>query len=120
VQIARVPRASIRFPLEAPVTFSWRDENGSHQHGEGSSRDISEVGAFVFAVVCPPVGSGVELRIPLEGLPDTTRIDLAGRVIRIEQDDDGKGSGFAVFRSFSETFSARAIRAKATTSAGST
>jgi hypothetical protein len=97
VQLARVPRTSIRFPLEAPVTFSWMDENGSRQHGEGSSRDISEGGAFVFALVCPAVGSSVELRVPLEGL-DTTRIDLAGRVVRVEQAHDGKGAnGFAVF-----------------------
>ena len=63
----------MRFPLETPVAFWWTDENGNRQQGEGSSRDINERGAFVFAATCPPVGSSVELRIPLEGLPDTTR-----------------------------------------------
>jgi hypothetical protein len=99
VLLAKIPRASIRFPLQAPVAFCWTDENGNRQQAEGSSRDISERGAFVFAATCPPVGSSVELRIPLEGLPDTTGIDLAGSVVRVEQAHDGKGSGgFAVFR----------------------
>lgn len=99
MQIAKVPRATIRFPLEAPVAFRWTDENGNRQQGEGSSRDISERGAFVFAAACPPVGSNVELRIPLEGLPDATGIDLEGCVVRVEQARPGKrSSGFAVFR----------------------
>jgi PilZ domain len=97
VQIAKVPRATIRFPLEAPVAFRWTDENGTRQQGEGSSRDISEHGAFVFAAACPPVGSNVELRIPLEGLPDATGIDVQGSVIRVERPAEGIGSsGFAV------------------------
>ena len=103
-QLAKGPRASMRFPLEAPVAFWWMDENGNRQAGEGSSRDISERGAFVLAVACPPVGSNVELRIPLEGLPDTTEIDLAGCVVRVEQVNDGKGSnGFAVSRYFGDS-----------------
>lgn len=104
MQHAKVPRASIRFPLEAAVVFSWTDEKGNRQQGQGSSRDISERGAFVFAADCPPVGSNVELRIPLEGLPDTTRIDLDGCVVRVEQPHDGKGSsGFAVFRDLGDS-----------------
>jgi hypothetical protein len=102
VQFARIPRASIRFPLEAAVAFWWMDANGSRQQGKGSTRDVSERGAFVFATKCPCVGSSVELRIPLEGLPDTTRINLAGRVVRVEQAHEGKGiGGFAISRSFS-------------------
>jgi PilZ domain len=77
------------------------DENGNRQQGEGSSRDISELGAFIFADACPPVGSSVRLRIALEGLPDAKGIDVKGSVIRVEQAADAKGShGFAVLRSF--------------------
>ena len=87
------PRASIRFPSASRgCVLWWTDENGNRQQAEGSSRDISERGAFVFAATCPPVGSSVELRIPLEGLPDTTGIDLAGSVVRVEQAHNGKGS----------------------------
>jgi PilZ domain len=97
VQLAKVPRATIRFPIQAPVAFWWTDENGNSQLGEGSSRDISELGAFVFAAACPLVGTRVGLKIRLEGPPDTKGIDLEGSVIRVEQPADGKGSsGFAV------------------------
>ena len=106
MQLVKVPRATIRFPLEAHVAFRWTDENGNRQQGEGSSRDISERGAFVFAVACPPMGSNVELRIPLEGLPDANWIDLAGCVVRVEQAHSEKGSsGFAVFRDLFTGFS---------------
>jgi len=97
VQLGKVRRATIRFPLQAVVAFWWTDESGNRQHGKGSSRDISELGAFVFAAACPPVGSSVGLRIPLEGLPDTTGFDLQGHVIRVERSGEGIGcSGFAV------------------------
>jgi hypothetical protein len=99
MQLAKVPRATLRFPLQAPVAFWWTDENGNRQQGKGSSRDISELGAFVFSAACPPVGSTVELKIPLEELPETTGIDLAGCVVRVERGHAGTQSGgFAVFR----------------------
>jgi len=103
MQIAKSPRATIRFPLQAQVSFWWTDENGIRQQGEGSSRDVSELGAFLYADACPPVGSIVNLRIDLEGLPDTTGIDVEGRVIRIDKVQNGKGSsGFAVLRDLPE------------------
>lgn len=93
-------RKSMRFPLQAPVVFWWRDENDAYQQSEGWSRDISERGAFVFAVACPPVGADVGLRISFAALPEAPRaqrMEVEGRVLRVEQPRTGKGSsGFAV------------------------
>lgn len=102
MQLEKVARATIRFPLEAPVAFWWTDRNGKRRDGEGSSRDLSERGAFVFATACPPVGARVELKIPLEGLRDTTEIELVGCVIRVELARNGKkaNTGFTILRRF--------------------
>jgi hypothetical protein len=93
-------RKTIRFPLQAPVVFWWTDENGTHQQGEGRSRDISESGAFVFAAACPPLGASVGLRIWLEGAHDGTEtvpIEVDGLVRRVEQSDArNESSGFAL------------------------
>lgn len=82
------------------VVFWWKDENGTYQQNEGRGRDVSDRGAFVFAAACPPVGTNVGLKISLEGSPDATpalRIDVEGRVLRVEQSRTGEGnSGFAV------------------------
>jgi PilZ domain len=90
----------MRYPVQARVSFCWKGEDGDPRQGEGTSRDISETGTFVFAPDCPPVGAGVELRIFLVALPLATkslRMELAGRVLRVEQTAAGMGSsGFAV------------------------
>ncbi|MFY9532298.1 MAG: PilZ domain-containing protein [Candidatus Acidiferrales bacterium] len=93
-------RKSMRYPVKARVSFWWKDEDGNQRQGEGTSRDISETGTFVVAPACPPLGADVELRIFLPALPNVTsalRMQLAGRVLRVEQTAAGKGSsGFAV------------------------
>ena len=90
----------MRYPVQARVSFQWKDEGGDLRQGEGTTRDISEAGAFVFAPDCPPVGADVELRISLVELPQATSplpIELAGQVLRIDQDSEGERSrGFAV------------------------
>jgi hypothetical protein len=93
-------RKSMRYPVEAPVLFWWKDENDSQRQGEGTSRDVSESGTFVFAPGCPQVGANVALRIFVVAPLDATRVlNLAfeGRVLRVEQTTPGGGkSGFAV------------------------
>ena len=90
----------MRYPLEAKVSFHWKDKDGIRRQGEGTSRDLSETGTFVFAPACPPVGSDVELKISFAALPSAAsalRMELEGRVLRVEQTTAGKGSGgFAV------------------------
>jgi len=99
-QCALVSREAMRFPLDAPVVFWWRDANGVHQQGEGRSYDLSELGAFVFASACPPEGAQVGLRIPITQFPDVARplrMEMEGRVLRIEQVRSGEGrDGFAI------------------------
>ena len=98
-------RATIRYPLDVSVVFWWKDETGVNQQGTGRSRDISDRGVFVFAPVCPAVGSFVGLRISLNEVPDvkgTLDIEVAGKVLRVEWSDVEMGSiessGFAVLR----------------------
>jgi hypothetical protein len=101
--LPRVARTAIRYPLETAVAFWWRDENGQNQQFEGRGRDVSDRGVFVFASTCPPVGTGIGLRISLDGLPDLApalRIDVEGRVLRVEPARSGETSGgFAVMLS---------------------
>ena len=90
----------MRFPVGAPVFFRWKDADGNERHGKGTSRNISETGAFVLGTVSPPLGADIELRISLVGLKKATtggRMELDGRVVRVEQAAAGRGiGGFAV------------------------
>jgi hypothetical protein len=93
-------RKSMRYPVKAPVSFWWKDENGNQRQGEGTSRDVSETGAFVFAPGCPPVGADIALRIFLVALPGATtrivRMEVDGRVLRVEQATAAERCGFVV------------------------
>ena len=90
----------MRFPLDVSVVFWWTDVNGEHQQGEGRSCDLSELGAFVFASVCPPEGAQVGLRIPITQFPDVAqplRMEVEGRVLRVEEVRSGHWrDGFAI------------------------
>lgn len=90
----------MRYPVEAQVSFKWKDRDGNQGQGGGTLRDISAAGAFVVTPNCPPIGADVGLRIFLRELPEATgplRMELEGRVLRVEQTTSGKKScGFAV------------------------
>ena len=96
----RPARKEMRFPVGAPVFFRWKDADGNEHRGEGTSRDISQTGAFVLTAVSPPLGADIELRISLVGLLKTMtagRMELGGRVLRVEETAAGRGiGGFAV------------------------
>jgi hypothetical protein len=88
----------MRYPLKTRVSFRWKDKDGTQRRGEGTSRDLSETGTFVFASGCPPVGSEVELGISFAALPSVAsalRMELEGRVLRVEKSSKGS-DGFAV------------------------
>jgi hypothetical protein len=93
-------RRSIRFDLQVPVSFSWVDERGVRQVGEGRSRDISASGAFVIGLPCPPAGATVDLNflLSLDPLPtQNLQIQAMARVVRVEQADRAEETpGFAV------------------------
>jgi len=92
-------RKLTRYRLGVPAFFSWLDQRGLSQQGEGTTRDISAGGVFLFANTLPPVGSAIRFEIslpPLPGAVRSLRIEAEGRVLRIEPAAGGKGrSGFA-------------------------
>ena len=96
----RQARRTIRLPLRAPVTFWWTNGNGDPQSGEGRSRDVSEHGAFVFAPICPPIGTNVKLKMAIEGVPDAKGLcplEVEGQILRVEQSSSGmEMDGFAI------------------------
>lgn len=96
----RQARRTIRLPLRAPVTFWWTSANGDPQSGEGRSRDVSEHGAFVFALICPPVGANVKLKMAVDGVPDfrgPCPLEVEGEILRVEQTPSGtEMGGFAI------------------------
>lgn len=99
VNSPRGRRNSIRYPLEAPVVFRWKDEGGVYQLGEGQSRDVSERGVFVIAANCPPTRADVELTIDFAALPTVMRamqMEVEGRVVRVEPGMGQRNGGFAV------------------------
>jgi hypothetical protein len=101
VHVGHSRRKSIRFPLQTPVIFWWTNAIGERQVGEGLSRDISEEGAFVFAVDCPPFGSSLDLKMDLEASPNSTEhfpIQYDCQVVRVERPNGETESGFAVSR----------------------
>jgi len=92
-------RASPRFEIEFPVLFRW----GRIQ--TGFSADASRTGIFVSATQCPPRNSEIDLLVLLpltDPGADQSRLHFSGRVIRVQFQRPGKGSGFAVVGSFSE------------------
>lgn len=92
-------RNSIRYPLEAPVVFRWKGDNGVFQQNEGWSRDVSERGVFVVAASCPPACADIELRIDFAAVPAVMRgmqMEVDGRVLRVEPGTSERKGGFAV------------------------
>lgn len=92
-------RKSMRYPLKVPVSFSWKDENGIEQKGEGSSRDVSETGTYVLASGCPPTGTDVELKLVVAArdAPRVLNMEFEGRVLRVERHAAAQAEcGFAV------------------------
>ena len=93
-------RRAIRYPLQLPASFSWKDEERIVRHGEGNSRNISDKGAFVDAAILPPIGSSVELHFSLPAFSDKARkmhVQYTGETLRLEGQEQGEHcSGFAI------------------------
>jgi hypothetical protein len=102
LETTRRARTDIRYPLEAPVVFSWEDGDGVAQLHEGRTYDISGKGAFVLATPCPPLQAQVNLKISIPAVSDSSRamMEVEGRVLRVEQAGASEGrDGFAVLSS---------------------
>ena len=80
----------MRFRLQLPVVFSWLDENGKQQIGEGCSRDLSSGGVRVNSENVPPVGASVEMNVclPQPGWQIApAELHARGRVVRVDVND---------------------------------
>jgi PilZ domain len=92
-------RGDMRYPVKARVDFWWQHEDRTCS-GNGTSRDVSEKGAFVIAPITPPLGTDVGLTFFLPKLSKAiaaVRIEVEAKVIRVDQETEAeKRGGFAV------------------------
>jgi hypothetical protein len=103
-------RRSHRYDFEGPVTFLWRDQQSAWQRGQGSARDISDVGIFVFSDYQPPVGSTVQLETCFAhtGLTESVQIQASGEIIRVDEVNESQVKrGFAVSTDSLKLFDSR-------------
>ena len=88
-----------RFPLCVPAKFFWKDKLGEEHKGDGTTRDVSSSGAFIFTRLSPPPGAAVTVNISLPKISADAvgmRIRALGNVLRVEASVRGQGrSGFA-------------------------
>ena len=91
-------RKRARYPLDLGVTFQWTND-GQDNFGAGSTRDISAEGMFVFSENCPPCNAQLicEVKAPRSRSAGSLQIKTSGRVVRVEDSQSSKRSGFAVF-----------------------
>jgi len=92
-------RKHIRYQLEVPVVFSWRDARHARHEGVGLTRVISTHSAFVLTKTPPPLNASIELKVflPRVGAGVSVRFRTEGKVVRVEavKHPDAR-AGFAV------------------------
>jgi hypothetical protein len=92
-------RKVIRYRLSVPVVFSWASARRDRFRGEGSTRDISAVGAYILTPTSPPVDAEVMVEIMLSAPLGTNKAWITGlmRVQRVTHERSKHGqSGFSV------------------------
>jgi len=93
-------RHQIRYPLSAPVSFTWVNDGGVQREAKGRSRNICEGGAFISTKHCPPVGAQIILTFRFLRMPAFARfqqLEMSGTVVRTEAPTKERGTwGFAV------------------------
>lgn len=97
--IGQERRKSTRYRVGAPALFFWKNGRGERFQGEGVTRDISVVGAYVLTATCPPGDLAVDLEIILPSIHGASkpRIKAKTRVLRVEHKvEGGVRSGFSV------------------------
>lgn len=93
-------RKEIRYRLGTLAVFTWEGANRRRFKGEGMTRDISVLGAYILTATSPPADCVVrlDLMLPqLAGSKTAMRIIGDARVIRVEHCSGNDGmNGFAV------------------------
>jgi hypothetical protein len=100
-------RKAIRYRLSVPVVFSWENSRRDRFQGEGSTRDISAVGAFILTPTSPPVDAAVNVEIMISALFGPTKVRIKGtmRVQRVKHEVTKHGqSGFSVVGEWIELY----------------
>jgi hypothetical protein len=83
--------------MSAPAFYSWQGAGGAPLEGQGKTRDLSFLGAFVLSESLPPRGAHLEINVHLPAATETRKsVQLRGegKVLRVS----GKGAaepGFA-------------------------
>jgi hypothetical protein len=91
-------RRAVRYELNIAVAFFWEDAEGSRIQSEGVTRDISDVGVYVFAYKCPPLKGKVRIAVLL-AQPGFAGTALKGsmQVLRVDRSTEARvACGFAI------------------------
>lgn len=95
-------RKLLRVPVAVSAVVSWADPTGRLQRTSAVTKDMSSKGMFLFSDSPPPVGSSIQLEIPLPLLryaETSVRVKADAKVVRIQpplQGEEDLSSGFAV------------------------
>jgi PilZ domain-containing protein len=90
-------RKAVRYRLQLPAIFRWQERSGKSFQADGVTRDVSDVGAYIFGDKCPALETVVEVQIVVPPVGGSARAWLRGvmQVIRVEDDPRG-GFGFSL------------------------
>jgi hypothetical protein len=91
-------RSMMRYRLDLPMTFRWRDAQGREQIGAGFTHDVSAVSIFVFSSDLPPLNGLLHCEVKLPRLRETgcVPVIVSGRVIRVAGGSNWRQHGFVV------------------------
>jgi PilZ domain len=93
-------RQHVRYGLQAPVSFSWKDSRSTSQRCNGLLLNISGGGFFIATRDLPPTGTRIRLRTSLPTVIGGMQLDIRAiaEVLRLEWSEEGevaKRTGFA-------------------------
>lgn len=92
-------RSAHRYSVSADAYFAWQEREGPHFRGAGSTRNISQRGAFIQTPSAPPVGSEISVVLTLPSMsgytPRKSQLRGRGTVVRVVPSE-----GFVVDVSF--------------------
>jgi len=89
--------------MRVQVIFRWSRSRKDRFQGEGTTRDVSLAGAYVFSETCPPVNTMVQMEIILPSLSTapSTRMRAEMKVLRVDGDiSSERPGGFSLAKGF--------------------